>query len=48
MYRCVRLQEFGWRSLVVTHSMLRAGDGWLEHVRTQLNAREPQRRLAFN
>lgn len=43
----MRLQELGWLSLVVTSSMLDAGDGWLDYVRTQLRERDPQTRLRF-
>lgn len=38
----MQLQELGWMSLVVTNSMLNAGDAWLMYVRTQLRQREPQ------
>ncbi|MGV3620494.1 MAG: hypothetical protein ACO1OB_06740 [Archangium sp.] len=44
----MRLQELGWLSLVVTNSMLKSGDAWLEYVRTQLRERAPQRRLQFS
>lgn len=44
----MRLQELGWRSLVVTNSMIKSGDGWLDSVHTQLAARAPQRALPFN
>lgn len=41
----MRLQELGWSSLVVTHSMMKTGDAWVARVRTHLKAREPQRHL---
>lgn len=44
----MRLQELGWLSLVVTNSMLKSGDGWLDYVRTQLATRDPQRRLQLS
>lgn len=44
----MRLLELGWVSLVVTNSMLKSGDAWLEYVRTQLRERAPQRRLQFS
>ncbi|MGV3621532.1 MAG: DUF559 domain-containing protein [Archangium sp.] len=43
----MRLQELGWLSLVVTNSMLKSGDAWLDSVRTQLAARAPQLQLPY-